>query len=128
LDGFIARKNNKTSTHGAQLDSMGDASIFLGAAIGLIFFFENDFFMDYKWFLIGALALYSFQLIFSYLKLGKSSSFHTYSAKVAAFVQEVFLVCTIFFAPWEWLFFIVFLFLLWKPWRRLVGSLFLINQ
>ncbi|WP_300435357.1 CDP-alcohol phosphatidyltransferase family protein [Christiangramia sp.] len=106
LDGFLARKNKQTSKHGAQLDSMGDASIFLGAVIGIFLFFETDFFLNYKWLLVGAMALYFFQLGYAYWKFGKSSSFHTYSAKVAAFVQGAFLVCTSFFSPWEWLFFI----------------------
>lgn len=106
LDGFIARKRNNTTKHGARLDSAGDATIFLGAVIGVLIF-EKDFFEKHLLILIISLSTYFIQLGLAYWKYGQPSSFHTYAAKTAAIIQGIFLVYTSFFNPLEWLFFIV---------------------
>lgn len=106
LDGYIARKKGRTTRHGAHLDSIGDATIFLGAVIGILIF-ETDFFEHHLIIIILALGMYFLQLGLAFWRYGKSSSFHTYSAKTAAVVQGIFLVSTGFFGPWEWLFYIV---------------------
>lgn len=105
LDGYIARKRNNTTEHGAHLDSAGDATIFLGAAIGVVLF-ETTFFEQHIILIVIAIGLYFIQLGLAYWRYGQSSSFHTYSAKTAAVVQGIFLVCTSFFGPWEWLFYV----------------------
>lgn len=106
LDGFIARKWTKPTERGAQLDSLGDAVIYFAAAVGVIFFFEPDFFFQHLFWLAVAVGLYLLQLSLAFFRYGKPSSFHTYSAKTAAVVQGIFFVCTGFFEPWEWLFYI----------------------
>lgn len=105
LDGYIARKKNMTTKHGAYLDSIGDACIFLGSFIGIVIF-ETVFFAQFLIVLLIAGGLYLLQLGLAFWKYGKPSSFHTYSAKTAAVVQGIFLTSTAFFGPWEWLFFI----------------------
>lgn len=104
LDGYIARKNNHSTTHGAKLDSAGDAMLFLAAATG-IFMFEKAFFKDNITFIAVAFGFYFLQLGIAYWKYGQSSSFHTYAAKTAAVIQGIFLVATSFFEVWEWLFY-----------------------
>lgn len=105
LDGYIARKRNNTTEHGAHLDSAGDATIFLGAIIGVALF-ETSFFEQHLSLIVIAMGLYFLQLGLAFWRYGQSSSFHTYSAKTAAVVQGIFLVCTSFFGPWEWLFYV----------------------
>lgn len=105
LDGYIARKKNMTTKHGAYLDSIGDACIFLGSFIGIVIF-ETVFFAQFLIVLLIAGGLYLLQLGLAFWRYGKPSSFHTYSAKTAAVVQGIFLTSTAFFGPWEWLFFI----------------------
>lgn len=105
LDGYIARKRNKTTKHGAQLDSIGDAILFMGGAIGIIIF-ETAFFEQHLWLLIFAAGLYLLQLGLAFWRYGKPSSFHTYSAKTAALVIGLFFVITGFFGPVESMFYI----------------------
>lgn len=105
LDGYIARKRNDTTRHGAHLDSIGDASIFLAAIAGVIIF-ETTFFAEHLYILLLAFGFYFLQLGLAFWRYGKPSSFHTYSAKTAAVIQGIFLVSTSFFGPWEWLFYI----------------------
>lgn len=106
LDGFIARKITGPTEHGADLDSAGDATLFLGSAIG-IYLFEKSFFDQHLTAIGITFGLYFLQLGLAYWRYGKSSSFHTYAAKTAAIVQGIFLIYTSFFEPLEWLFYIV---------------------
>lgn len=105
LDGYIARKRNDTTKHGAQLDFVGDACIFLAAFVGVVIL-ETAFFAEHLYLLLFAFGFYFLQLGLAFWRYGKPSSFHTYFAKTAAVIQGIFLVSTSFFGPWESLFYI----------------------
>ncbi len=104
IDGFLARKLKITSERGSQLDSIGDQiTLFIGV-IGLLVF-EYDFIKENYILIIIAFIPYFIQMFIAYGKYGKSTSFHTYLAKLSALTQGFFIVWTLFFGPMYWLFY-----------------------
>ena len=104
LDGFVARRFNMESDRRGRLDSIADE--FLLAAGMLAFYrFETAFFQAHLSLILVILSLYGFQLVFSLIRYGTFSSFHTISARAAAVVQAVFLTSIFFFTPPLWLFY-----------------------
>lgn len=95
LDGFVARRKNITSKKGARLDSIGDIITFILGATGVVIF-ETEFVKsNLTWILIAA-GLYIGEAFLSYFKYGELSSFHTYAAKIAAFLQGLFMLSVFF--------------------------------
>ncbi len=95
IDGFLARTFKVTSVAGTRLDSIGDDLTVLVALIGL-FVLHIDFIKEQKWVLIFLLVLFLLQAGFAIYRYGKTTSFHTYVAKLAAFAQGVFLLLVYF--------------------------------
>lgn len=95
LDGFVARRKNLTSKRGARLDSIGDIITFILGATGVIIF-ETEFIKSHLTWILIAAGLYIGEALLSYLKYGELSSFHTYLAKIAAFLQGVFMLSVFF--------------------------------
>lgn len=97
MDGYFARRFKVVSILGAKLDSIADDFTIIAAMTG-VFIFRSEFLKEH--FIIIALlfVLYLFQLILSVIRYGKISSFHTYSAKMAALFQGTFLIL-LFFLP-----------------------------
>lgn len=106
VDGYLARRKEMTSERGANLDSVGDALLFVVAVVGFVFF-EKEFFMEHILPIAAALVLYLLQVVIALIKYGRTTSFHTYLAKLSAVIQALFLVTGFFFYPIEWMFFIV---------------------
>lgn len=104
IDGFLARKLKIASARGSQLDSLGDQLTFLIGLAGLLSFEYNFIKQNYIIILI-ALIPYIIQLLIAYRKYGKATSFHTYMAKLSAFIQGVFILSALFFSPIYWLFY-----------------------
>lgn len=96
IDGYLARKYKVNSILGAKLDSLGDDLTVLIAIIGL-FILRFDFIKEHFLTLIVLVSLYLLQLIASIIRYRKMSSFHTYSAKIAAIMQGIFLLSVFFF-------------------------------
>ena len=106
LDGFVARHYNMESDRRGRLDSIADE--FLLAAGMLAFYrFENAFFMEHRVLILTVLAMYVFQLVFSLIRYGTFSSFHTISARAAAVVQVIFLTAMFFFGVFPQLFYVM---------------------
>lgn len=99
IDGYIARKKNIETKRGASLDSTGDALTFLVGVFGL-YYFGLDKILDHFVIISIGLGLYLFQLVLGFIRYGRSSSLHTYSAKVAAVLQGAFIIV---FHVYEWL-------------------------
>lgn len=135
LDGFLARRLKISSDHGASLDSIGDALLFILAVVGIAVF-ETDFILENLVLISFALDPYFFQLGLAFWKYGKPSSFHTYMAKLAALVQGAFILTILFFGISYWLFYVAFaisvletveeiiLILLLPKWRSNVKGLY----
>jgi CDP-diacylglycerol--glycerol-3-phosphate 3-phosphatidyltransferase len=98
IDGFLARKLNITSARGSQLDSFGDQITFTLGLIGLLVF-EFEFIKANYILIIIAFTPYLIQMLIAYLKYGKATAFHTYLAKLSAFIQGVFILYSLFFEP-----------------------------
>ncbi|ELR71460.1 Putative phosphatidylglycerophosphate synthase [Fulvivirga imtechensis AK7] len=105
IDGYLARKKKITSRRGARLDSAGDALTFLVGIFGVYIFGLEKIFQHF-YVISVALSLYLFQLILGFIRYGKSSSLHTYSAKTAAVLQATFLVIFYLHEWVPWLFWI----------------------
>ena len=95
IDGFLARTFKVTSVFGTRLDSIGDDLTVLVAVIGL-FVKHPTFIQQQKFVFILLLLLFILQAAYAFYRYGKTTSFHTYLAKVAAFAQGVFLLLVFF--------------------------------
>lgn len=97
IDGFLARRYKVTSLAGARLDSIGDdLTVFVGL-IGIIVF-KPEFIKREMVLIICLLALFFAQVIFALVKYRKTTTFHTYAAKLAVILQGSFLIL-LFFLP-----------------------------
>lgn len=106
IDGFLARTFKVTSVMGTRLDSIGDDLTVLVAVIGM-FVLHPDFIRQQKWVLIFLLFLFLLQAGYAIYRYGKTTNFHTYLAKIAAFSQGVFLLLAYFTgAPGSLLFYL----------------------
>lgn len=98
IDGFLARRLKITSARGSQLDSFGDQITFIIGLVGL-FIFEYEFISKNYSIILIAFLPYLVQMLIAYSKYGKATAFHTYLAKLSAFVQGVFILWSLFFEP-----------------------------
>ena len=104
VDGYLARKLKITSPRGSQLDSMGDQITFAIGLIGL-FLFEFEFIKENYILILIAFVPYLIQMLIAFKKYGKATAFHTYLAKLSAFIQAFFILSTLFFGPNYFLFY-----------------------
>jgi CDP-diacylglycerol--glycerol-3-phosphate 3-phosphatidyltransferase len=98
IDGFLARKLKIASARGSQLDSIGDQITFVVGLLGLLRF-EFDFIKTNLLIILIALIPYIVQMLIAYAKYGKSTSFHTYLAKLSAMIQGIFIIWALFLGP-----------------------------
>ncbi|MBS7565206.1 CDP-alcohol phosphatidyltransferase family protein [Mucilaginibacter sp. Bleaf8] len=105
IDGYLARKYKVVSAMGSTIDSIADDLTVLAAIVG-IYVFKPEF-IKQEAILAGSLVvLYLVQNAYAWLKYGKMSSFHTYTAKIAAVLQGIFLILFHFFtSPIDLLFY-----------------------
>jgi CDP-diacylglycerol--glycerol-3-phosphate 3-phosphatidyltransferase len=104
LDGFVARRFNMESDRRGRLDSIADEFL-LAAGVLAFYRLETAFFRTHLVLILVILGLYGFQLVFSLVRYGTFSSFHTISARAAAVVQAIFLTSIFFLPPVPWLFY-----------------------
>lgn len=105
IDGFLARRLKVTSTLGSMLDSIGDDLSFVAGVVG-VFVFKFDFIVNNLVIICLLLGLYLFQTIYALIKYGRLTSFHVYSAKLAALLQGCFLIFLFLLPqPLYWLFY-----------------------
>ncbi len=105
IDGIIARKLHQVSKLGSALDSYGDSLTILSGIAGLITF-HSELFDKYDFILFTVVGIHIFQLLLSLWRYGKPSSFHTYSAKLAALLVGLFILITLHFTFLPWLFYL----------------------
>ncbi|MES2566770.1 MAG: CDP-alcohol phosphatidyltransferase family protein [Bacteroidota bacterium] len=95
VDGILARYFKVSSIWGSRLDSIADDLTIVSAMIAM-FEFKFFFIKDQLMIFILLFILYVIQNVSALIKYKKLSSFHTYSAKVAALFQGVFLILLFF--------------------------------
>lgn len=103
LDGFVARYYKLETDRRGRLDSIADEFL-LATGVLAFYRFEPEFFADHRVLILVVLGMYVFQLIFSLVRYGTFSSFHTISARAAAVVQAIFFTTMFFFGTIPWLF------------------------
>ncbi len=91
IDGFLARKYKVTSIFGARLDSIGDDLTVLAGLVGLIVW-KPGFFIDNLIPLATLAVLFVIQVGLAIYRYRKTTSFHTYAAKIAAIAQGCYLI------------------------------------
>lgn len=104
IDGFIARKLHIESKTGTKLDSIGDTLTLIVSIAGL-FQFEWKFITDHAIVLSLLVELYFFEMLLSYLRFGRASSFHTYLDKVSLFMQALLILSLLFWKYNPWIFY-----------------------
>ena len=97
IDGYLARRYKVVSIMGAKLDSLGDDLTVIVGIIGLIIL-RPGFISEVLPWLLFLLILFIIQIICAFTRYGKTTSFHTYFAKLAAIFQGSFLILA-FFLP-----------------------------
>ncbi len=95
IDGFLARKYKVFSVLGSKLDSISDDLTIVAAIVGIVVF-KPEFIKHEMVPIIILVALYITQTGFAFIRYHKISSFHTYTAKVAALSQGIFLILFFF--------------------------------
>lgn len=105
IDGWIARKLHQVTRLGSILDSIGDSLTIIVGVIGLVCFREG-LFLEYRPVVYSVVGLHLFQLFLSLWRYKRPSSFHTWSAKAAAMGIGVFILATLHFGFYEWLFYV----------------------
>lgn len=105
LDGAFAKLFNMESERRARLDTLGDVLYLLTGAIGY-YVFETVHFRENLLLIAMVFGAYLLQLVLSMHKWGTPSTYHTWLAKITAFVQVVFLLSTLFFGPYWLLFYL----------------------
>lgn len=106
IDGFLARRLGVAKPSGSQIDSLGDQVTFLLGVTGILVF-EFEFMRDNYFLILLVFSFYIFQMVYSLIKYGKMTAFHTYLAKLSAILQGGFILWTLFFGPIYWLFYLV---------------------
>ena len=105
IDGFLARRYKVTSILGAKLDSIGDDLTVLVGIAG-IFIHDPGFISDQAIPLLVLLGLFIVQVTIALIRYRKTTTYHTYAAKLAAVFQGVFLILFFFldgpFYPLFW--------------------------
>ena len=97
IDGFLARRFKVVSVMGAKVDSIADDLTVLVGMIGL-YFLKQEFFVQNIFYFSALLGLFIAQVAFALIRYHKLTSFHTFSAKLAAVLQGSFLIL-MFFLP-----------------------------
>lgn len=105
LDGVFAKLFNMESERRARLDTLGDVLYLLTGTFGY-YVFETAHFRESLLLIALVFGAYLLQLGLSMHKWGTPSTYHTWLAKITAFVQVTFLVSTLFFAPYWLLFYL----------------------
>lgn len=96
IDGYLARKFNVTSVMGTRLDSIGDDLTVLTALIGL-FVINPAFIKAHITELVILFIVFVMETGYAFYRYGRMTNFHTYLAKLAAFLQGIFLLVAIVF-------------------------------
>jgi phosphatidylglycerophosphate synthase len=108
IDGWLARRFKATSVLGARLDSIADDLTIVASMVAVVVL-KQAFLKQQMVFFIILFALFLIQIILALLRYHKVSSFHTYSAKLAALMQGSFLILLFFLPqPLEIVFYIAF--------------------
>ena len=95
IDGHLARRYKVVSIMGAKLDSWGDDLTVIAGTIGLFVIKPEFIKKELIWFLL-VFIVFLIQTISALVRYRKTTSFHTWLAKLAAILQGSFLIVSFF--------------------------------
>jgi CDP-diacylglycerol--glycerol-3-phosphate 3-phosphatidyltransferase len=91
IDGWLARRFRLISLMGARMDSVADDLTVFAAGLGIVVYRPD--FLRAEWLLVAIMILfYLLQNSIALIRFRKLTSFHIYTAKIAAVFQDIFLV------------------------------------
>jgi CDP-diacylglycerol--glycerol-3-phosphate 3-phosphatidyltransferase len=136
IDGALARHFKVTSVLGSRVDSVAD-DLTVAAGVTGLYVFKGGFMKENGLIILVLIILFVVQTGMALIKYRRTTSFHTYLAKLAAIFQGVFLILT-FFSEDQlyWLFYPtvaitaldlteeIILVLVLREWRPDVGGIF----
>jgi len=105
LDGLLARAFALASALGAALDSIADALLMAAAFYG-IWVFHYDFVQTHGPAVLLVLGLWLLEMLVSFWRYGKLSSFHTYGIRVGAYLLGIFVMVLFIWGFNRWLFYL----------------------
>lgn len=91
LDGLIARTFHLVSPLGAMLDSIADALVLVVGAYG-VWQFRPEFVHSHGIYIVLVLGLWVLEMLTSFWRYGRLSSFHTYAVRVGAYALGIFVM------------------------------------
>jgi cardiolipin synthase (CMP-forming) len=100
LDGYLARRLNQTSTHGAQLDSLADSALLISAT-AWIELLHPEILRENTVLVAVAAGLYLVSLLTSLLKFHRLANLHLFSSRVAGGGLYSFAVVTLLTGVYE---------------------------
>jgi CDP-diacylglycerol--glycerol-3-phosphate 3-phosphatidyltransferase len=103
-DGLIARTFRLESRLGAALDSAADVLVTVISAVGIVTM-QWPFVVAHAWQLELLAALFAGEVLISFLRYHRLSSFHTYLVRVSAYAQGAFVLGLFFWGYQTWLFY-----------------------
>jgi CDP-diacylglycerol--glycerol-3-phosphate 3-phosphatidyltransferase len=103
LDGLIARAFHLTSKLGASLDSLADSVTMFIGLLGVLVF-QRPFVFKHHSELLLVVAFYAVEVIASFWRYGKLSSFHTLLDRIAAYMGGIFVMSLFLWGYYGWLF------------------------
>jgi phosphatidylglycerophosphate synthase len=134
LDGWVARRLQLQSALGAMLDSIGDVTTLIAAAVGIAVF-HADVWREHRLGIALVLGGWLVECVLALVRYGRLSSFHTYASKASGYGLGFFVAALFAFGFIPWLFYAALalslfsmaeeLVLLWKlpQWRADVRGL-----
>jgi cardiolipin synthase len=102
-DGLIARTFELTSALGARLDSLADLATTMIGTLGVVVF-QQPFLCHHASGLLLVIGFYAAEVLASFWRYGKVSSFHTFLARVAAVMGGTFVMTLFVFGYHAWLY------------------------
>ena len=100
IDGFIARRLNKTSEFGTKLDSWGDLATYLTVPL-CAWWLWPEILKREAFFVVLVVSAYVFPLVAGFVRFRRLPSYHTWAAKAAAVVMSIaFFILFIFDISW----------------------------
>jgi CDP-diacylglycerol--glycerol-3-phosphate 3-phosphatidyltransferase len=105
LDGLLARAFALVSALGATLDSIGDSLLMVAAAYG-VWVFHHGFVQEHGPTVLFVLGLWVLEMLVSFWRYGKLSSFHAYSVRVGAYLLGIFVMVLFLWGFNRWIFYL----------------------
>jgi CDP-diacylglycerol--glycerol-3-phosphate 3-phosphatidyltransferase len=106
LDGWIARRYNQITEIGSAIDSLADTGTYFLALAGIIAF-KRAYFQPYAISLSIFFGLLLLADLLPLIKFGKFNAYHTYSAKIGAYLKGLFIIVLFTAGFYLWFYYLV---------------------